>query len=90
MVAGSIFLILVWLDEVNFTKRSISMREYSGRNSNLSIDQREIHVGYRSVIASMTEAEGISMCRIYDHAIDAKDYPKTPKPRDDRMFKCRS
>ena len=31
---------LVWLDEVSFTKRSINMREWSGRNSNLTIDQQ--------------------------------------------------
>ena len=50
------------------------MREWSGRNSNLTIDQREIHVGYRSVIASMTEANGIDLCTIYGQAINAETF----------------
>jgi hypothetical protein len=29
---------LVWLDEINFTKRSVNLQEYSGRNTNLTID----------------------------------------------------
>ena len=65
---------LVWLDEITFTKRSINMREWSGRNSNLTIDQQEIYVGYRSVIASMTEANGIGLCQIYDQAVNAEAF----------------
>ena len=29
---------LVYLDEINFTKRSITLREWSAKNSNLAID----------------------------------------------------
>ena len=56
---------IVYLDEINFTKRSVSSREWSQKNSNLTIDQRDIYVGYRSVIASMTEENGIGSWEIY-------------------------
>ena len=46
--------LLVYLDEINFTKRSLKLHEWSGKNSNLTVDQKEVYVGYRSVIASMT------------------------------------
>ena len=56
---------IVYLDEVNFTKRSVSLREWSQKNSNLTIDHSDIYVGYRSAIASMTEENGIRAVTIY-------------------------
>ena len=54
----------IYLDEINFTKSSVTLREWSARNSNLAIDQEEIYVGYRSVIATMSEEGGIIHIRI--------------------------
>ena len=51
--------LIIYLDEINFSKRSLVMREYSGKNTNLSVDQKEVYDGYRSVIACMTEEDGI-------------------------------
>ena len=34
---------IVFLDEINFTKLSLSRTEWSARNSNLSVDQREMY-----------------------------------------------
>lgn len=65
---------LVWLDEINFTKRSVNLQEYSGRNTNLTIDQRDIFVGYRSVIASMSYDSGVGLVEIHGEAIDAEDF----------------
>jgi hypothetical protein len=65
---------IVYLDEINFTKRSISLREWSGKNSNLAIDQKDIMVGYRSVIASITEQEGVGLRQVYSQAITGKDF----------------
>ena len=50
---------IVYLDEINFTKRSVALREWSANNSNLTVDQQEIYTGYRSVIACMSEEDGI-------------------------------
>lgn len=50
---------IVYLDEVNFTKLSFQNREWSGNNSNLTVDQKDIYTGYRSVIVAMTEESGI-------------------------------
>ena len=46
---------IVFLDEITFTKLSLSRTEWSAKNSNLSVDQQEMYQGYRSVIATMTE-----------------------------------
>ena len=54
--------LIVYLDEINFTKRSLLLREWSGRNTNLTVDQKEVYDGYRSVIACMTEEHGIVFC----------------------------
>ena len=51
--------LIVYLDEINFTKRSLQLREWSGKNTNLTVDQKEVYDGYRSVIACMTEEDGI-------------------------------
>ena len=44
----------IFLDEINFTKRSVALREWSAKNTNLAIDQVEVYSGYKSVIAAMT------------------------------------
>ena len=64
----------IYLDEINFTKRSVVLREWSGKNSNLTIDQQEIYIGYRSVIASMSEEAGMNHVRIQAKAIDSSDF----------------
>jgi hypothetical protein len=46
---------IVYQDEICFTKRSVTLREWSQKNTNLTIDQEEIYCGYRVAVASMTE-----------------------------------
>ena len=65
---------IVYLDEINFTKRSISLCEWSQKNSNLAIDQKDIMVGYKSVLASITDLEGIGLRQVYSQAITGKDF----------------
>ena len=65
---------IIYLDEINFTKSSISLCEWSQKNSNLAIDQKDIMVGYKSVIASITETEGIGLRQVYSQAITGKDF----------------
>ena len=65
---------VVFLDEVNFTKRSLARTEWSAKNSNLSVDQQEMYQGYRSVIATMTAERGMGLCLIYMTAVDADDF----------------
>ena len=66
--------VIVYLDELNFTKRSLLTREWSSKNSNLSVDQEEVYVGYRSVIASMTEEKGIDHLQLHMEAINADNF----------------
>ena len=64
----------VYLDEVCFTKATISLCEWSGRNSNLAIDQRDLGGSFRAVIACITEAGGMDQHTVYDAAINAEDF----------------
>ena len=66
--------LIVYMDEINFTKRSLKLREWSMKNSNLTVDQAEVYVGYRSVIAAMTEEKGIGLIKIHDQACTGEDF----------------
>jgi len=71
--------LIIYIDEVNFTKRSLLLREWSKKNSNLTVNQEEVYVGYRSVLASMTEEHGIGLIKIHEQACtgeDVRDYLK--------------
>ena len=64
---------IIYMDEVCFSKRSLKLREWSKKNTNLTVDQKDVYVGYRSVIASMTEETGIGLIKIHDQACDGED-----------------
>jgi hypothetical protein len=55
---------IVWLDEVNFTKKSIQTVEWSARHRNLCISQDDVYFGYRSVIAAVSAEKGVELLRI--------------------------
>ena len=60
---------IVYLDETNFTKLAFQNKDWSRSNENLHVDQRDIYTGYRSVIASISEENGIEFIKIYSTAI---------------------
>ena len=66
--------LLIYLDEITFTKRSLLAREWSSKNCNLSVDQKEVYIGYRSVIATITEEKGVGLYSIYMQSINADDF----------------
>ena len=45
---------ILYLDEVNFTKLALPKREWSMKNSNLTVEQEDVYQGYRSVLACMS------------------------------------
>ena len=55
----------LYLDEVNFTKLSLMKRDWSARNSNLTVDQVDVYQGYRSVIAAISEENGVDYSAIH-------------------------
>ena len=65
---------VLFLDETNFTKASLQTREWSCQLSNLSVDQKEVYTGYRSVIATMTAERGIGLCLVHPKAVAAEDF----------------
>ena len=66
--------LIIYIDEINFTKRSLKLREWACKNSNLTVNQEEVYVGYRSVIAAMTEENGIGLIKIHDQACTGEDF----------------
>ena len=66
--------LIVYIDEILFSKRAIKLREWARKNSNLTVNQEDVYVGFRSVIAGMTEENGIGLIKIYDHACTGEDF----------------
>ena len=66
--------LLVFADETLFTKRAVILREWSARSTNLSMDQEELYVGYRSALVSMTVEKGIRLVHIYEHPIKEAEF----------------
>ena len=57
---------IVYLDEVAFTKRTITTRCWSGRNTQLKVDQNNLYSEYRSVIATVSSEVGTVLIDIKD------------------------
>lgn len=66
--------LIIYIDEICFTKRSLKLREWSMKNSNLTVNQEEVYVGFRAVIAAMTEENGIGLLHIFDRACVGEDF----------------
>ena len=66
--------LIVYIDEILFSKRSIKLREWSKKNTNLTVNQEDVYVGFRSVIAGMTEESGIGLIKIHEHACTGEDF----------------
>ena len=67
---------VLFLDETNFTKASLQTREWSGRRSNLSVDQKEVYTGYRSVIATVSRERGVDLIHVQDRAVNEFDFAR--------------
>ena len=65
---------ILWLDELNFTKRTLQSREWSAKNSNLAIDQEQVYQGYKSVIVTVSRESGLEHYDIYDSAITQEEF----------------
>ena len=46
--------------------------DWSNRWKNLAVDQRDIYTGYQSVIATVSEEQGLEKISIYPYAIDSE------------------
>lgn len=66
--------LIVYLDEIVFSKSSVISRDWSARNSNLAVDQTMIYTGYTAVIASMTKEKGIGPLKLYPKALTAEEF----------------
>ena len=60
---------LMFLDEINFTKRSFLSLDYSCKGKNQQVDQERIYQGYKSVIVTVSVERGLELYNIYDKAI---------------------
>ena len=66
--------VIVFADEICFTKRSLKLREWSCKNTSLTVDQEEVYVGYRTALASMTEEKGMLLVHIYEHPVKEPEF----------------
>ncbi len=65
---------IVYLDEINFTKLSFQNKEWSYKNTSLTVDQRDIYTGYRSVIVTITEEAGLELSMICESAVNGETF----------------
>ena len=66
--------VLVFADEICFTKRSLKLREWSSKNTSLTVDQEDVYVGYRTALASMTAERGICTVHVYEQPIKVPEF----------------
>ena len=66
--------VLVFADETLFTKRAIKQREWSSKNTSLTVDQEDVYVGYRAALASMTGEKGMLVVHVYEHPIKEPEF----------------
>ena len=65
---------LIWLDEVNFTKRSLQSVDWSARHTNMCVSQDQVYFGYRSVIAAVSAERGVELTHVQNHAVNHVDF----------------
>ena len=67
---------MIYLDETNFTKLAFQNKDWSRKNENQHVDQRDIYTGYRSVIAAISENKGVEHIKIYRTAVTSDVFEK--------------
>ena len=67
---------MIYLDETNFTKLAFQNKDWSRKNENQHVDQRDIYTGYRSVIATISEDKGVELIKIYRTAVTSDTFIK--------------
>lgn len=65
---------IVYADEICFTKRAMQSREYSCKNSNLTIDQGDYYSDYRAVICAITAERGLVHQKLFASAVNDVDF----------------
>ena len=66
--------ILVFADETLFTKRALKQREWSAKNTSLTVDQEDVYVGYRAALASMTAEKGMLLVHVHEHPVKEPEF----------------
>ena len=57
---------ILYLDECIFSKLTFLSKDWSRKNTNLTVDQKQIYTGYRSVVATISEEDGLERFDIHD------------------------
>ena len=67
---------VLYVDETVFSKKAIQLVEWSGPNSNVLINQDEVYSGFRTVIASMSEDNGVDLLHINTEITNQENFKK--------------
>ena len=49
-------------------------REWSRKNENITVDQRDVYNGYKAAIATINSEKGLVLMHVYDKAVKAEDF----------------
>ena len=66
--------LVVYLDEIMFTIRSVNTREFSNRNENIEMDFKSISVKTTAVIAAITFEHGVLYYECYDRSVNVDKF----------------
>ena len=55
---------IIYCDEIVFSKVALQTKEWSVKNTNLTVDQEDVYRGFRTVIASMSEEAGFGLLHV--------------------------
>ena len=66
--------LIIYLDEVMFTIRSINSSEFSNRYENIRIDFGGIHIKTTAVIAAITKEHGVLLYRCYERSLNVDKF----------------
>jgi hypothetical protein len=66
--------ILIFCDEVMFTKHTNQARDWSRMHHNIEVEQKKAFTAYRSVIVAISADMGVSNWTIYDRGVCTDDF----------------
>lgn len=66
--------LIIYIDEVMFTSKSILKREYSARHQNIKVDYNKMYLETTAVVAAITQQEGLLMFKCVGKSINKEKW----------------
>ena len=62
--------LVIYLDEVMFTLRSVNNKEFSNRLQNIEMDYKSINIKTTAVVAAIAHEHGVLYYRCFDRSVN--------------------